>query len=430
MPPPPPPHGQPRLEPLEDRSLPATGITAALSGGVLSIQGTSGNDTIIVRQINNQLSIDNVRIQYGTTSYASLPTSNVQKIEVRGLDGNDRIYLNSGNNPSQQAITKPTEAWTGNGADIIWGADGPCTLHGGAGPDTLYAGAGADVLYAGTGNASLVGGAGHDTLIGGPGNDTLIGNSGSDVLKGGAGFNTYHEKFTPSAPFFRGESVSDIRQDLSPTCQTLAALAAGVRAGIDFSKQITYIGGTSYVVSVMKGNQITHQTVQFNGTWTDNDPQPALNEYGWVVPEFWTILMQRARLQSLGINYSQPMTQAQWDQADANTGYLLYSVGNAIYSLTGQRTQMSFVSSTTPQSLQTILNRSTGMAVASTYSDASRLTPSAGLIADHAYTLLKVYLESGVWNLQIYNPAGRNGGLSTITWSVFAQSFQYVNTAG
>src|SRR4051794_38762285 len=38
------------LNRLEDRTLPATGITAALAGGVLRVTGTAANDTILIKQ--------------------------------------------------------------------------------------------------------------------------------------------------------------------------------------------------------------------------------------------------------------------------------------------------------------------------------------------------------------------------------------------
>jgi Ca2+-binding RTX toxin-like protein len=428
-------HVRPAVEVLEDRAVPA--VTATLSGGVLSILGTSGNDSIIVRQINNVLSIDGIKIQTGATSVASVPVGQVLKIQVHGGDGNDSIHLNSQNNPSQQGITIPTEIWGDAGDDTIWGSAGPCTIHGGPGNDVLYSGPANNVLYADQGNDSLVAGAGNDTLVGGTGNDTLVGIPGHDVLTGGSGFMTYHESFNLAAPFYQGESISDIRQNQSPTCQTLAAIVAGIRAGVDFSKQITYIGGTSYVVSVMKGNQLTHQIVQFDGTWNDNDPQPAVDAQGRTLPEFWTILLQRARLQSLGVDTSHPLTAAQWQQADVNSGYLLFSVGNAIYSLTGQRTRMYYAQNVTPQQLQATLANPNGMAVGATFADASKLAAGTGLWANHAYTILKVYQQGSNWMVQLYNPAGIDGsgpprdgmndGYLTVTWAEFSTSFQYLN---
>src|SRR5262249_7130251 len=95
MPPPARQNVQPTVEVLEDRCLPSH---ATLSSGVLNIQRTTGIDTIIVRQINNVLSIDGVKIQTGNTSVASVPVSAVVKIQVHGGDGNDVIHLNSQNN--------------------------------------------------------------------------------------------------------------------------------------------------------------------------------------------------------------------------------------------------------------------------------------------------------------------------------------------
>jgi hypothetical protein len=439
MPPPCRLRAQLHFESLEDRCLLTATPTATLSNGLLVIQGTTGNDTITVRQTSGAISVDNTLIKSGLNLYPTVPAANVQKIEVHGGGGNDVIHLNSSAYAGQEPLTVPVEVWgEGTGNNQIWGSDGPCTLHAGNGSDSLYAGAYGDVLYGGAGNDLLVGGKGNDSLYGGPGNDTLDGGGGQDVLSGGGGFNIYNESFDLSAPFYKGEAVTDIRQSLSPTCQTLAALAAGVLAGYDFSKQIIHQGWANWTIILMQNNKWVPVNITFDGTWNDNDPQPAVNTNGQVLNDYWTILMQRARMKLLGVDTSQPMTQAQWDQANVNTGYLLDSVGNAIYTLTGHRTQMNFVTNITPQTLKALLD-SKGMAVASTFADSSLLTPGLGLVPLHAYTVSGVYLDGTPWKIQLYNPWGVDGigppadgvndGFLTLTWAAFSQSFQYINTA-
>jgi hypothetical protein len=88
------------LTALEGRDMPA--VTAVLSGGILTVTGTNGNDTIPV-------------IQSGATITAagkSFATANVTSIVVNGLDGDDRITITS---------TKPATINGGPGANTYTG---------------------------------------------------------------------------------------------------------------------------------------------------------------------------------------------------------------------------------------------------------------------------------------------------------------------
>src|SRR5262245_50138999 len=88
-----------RLETLEPRHMMA-GLTATLGGtGVLTVNGTSGNDSIIFRQTNNQVSIDGL-----TTKYA---TAAVKSIVVNLNGGNDTVRLDGGGAHGQQALAVP-----------------------------------------------------------------------------------------------------------------------------------------------------------------------------------------------------------------------------------------------------------------------------------------------------------------------------------
>src|SRR5438105_3101878 len=80
------PHRRLQVETLEDRSLPATGVTASLSGGVLSVTGTDAADTIVVRQ--TAAHAVTVSANGVTKSYAG-----VNLIAVDGRGGDDRIWV-------------------------------------------------------------------------------------------------------------------------------------------------------------------------------------------------------------------------------------------------------------------------------------------------------------------------------------------------
>src|SRR6266511_405364 len=85
---------QPRLECLEDRTLMAAHLTASLSDGLLRIDGTGGNDQIVVRQSNYRISVDGTDIRVkGVGAVHSVKASDVSVLNVRGLEGDDVIIL-------------------------------------------------------------------------------------------------------------------------------------------------------------------------------------------------------------------------------------------------------------------------------------------------------------------------------------------------
>ena len=188
-----------RFEALEGRQLLAANLTATLSGGVLKVEGTEAADTIVLRQRNGAISIDNIRIKYGSALYSSISQSLVNSIEVYALGGNDKVYGNSDSVVGYQAIVKPMKLYGGegndlliggNGADSIYGYNGADTVYGGPGNDTLDLWYGADKGYGGAGNDTIYGSYDNDTLYGDSGNDTLYGYTGNDTAYGGDGNDT------------------------------------------------------------------------------------------------------------------------------------------------------------------------------------------------------------------------------------------------
>src|SRR5438270_9241449 len=112
---------RPALETLEGRSLAAAHLTATLSAGTLFVEGTNHADRITVRQIGGQISVDNAGVRVGGRVVVSVAADTVEKIQVRGLDGDDVINLNSGALPTQEAITVPALVFAGNGNDYVFG---------------------------------------------------------------------------------------------------------------------------------------------------------------------------------------------------------------------------------------------------------------------------------------------------------------------
>ncbi len=169
----------------------ATLVTATVDGsGVLTITGTTGDDTIQVR-----LTASN---GYRIDANAQAPifiTDPVTTIIVQAGDGNDTIVVAS-------SVAVPTfisgeggnDTITTNGqrSDTLNGGEGNDTLSAGGGSDQLFGGNGADLLNGNAGDDDLNGEAGNDTLNGGGGNDLLDGGADDDVLSGGAGNDEVH----------------------------------------------------------------------------------------------------------------------------------------------------------------------------------------------------------------------------------------------
>lgn len=165
-----------QIESLETRQMMAANFSAALSNKVLTINGSSQNDFIVVRQVNNVISVDGARIS---------GSGAINKIVVNGFGGNDIIRLDG--NGSGQAVTVPTLVFGGDGNDKIVGGKGNDQLQGNNGNDTIYGLAGNDLLVGQSGNDQIFGGAGNDELQGGLGNDELNGETGNDRLFGQEG---------------------------------------------------------------------------------------------------------------------------------------------------------------------------------------------------------------------------------------------------
>ena len=148
---------------------------AVLSGGVLRISGTHGDDVdgISVRDGKVRATQNGVTLTFAQ--------KDVQRIEADLGDGDDTLNIGG-----------PIGAYVvgGIGNDTIVGGDGKDTLTGGGGKDYLDGGAGDDRLNGYGGNDWMLGGAGNDRLYGGDNNDMLNGGANVDRLFGEAGLDT------------------------------------------------------------------------------------------------------------------------------------------------------------------------------------------------------------------------------------------------
>jgi Ca2+-binding RTX toxin-like protein len=179
------------------RALTAYVSGVSLSGGVLTVVGTGGDDRVNVKKLTDgSLSVErnaSVIRRLGAADDAAVTTV--------------VLYLGAGN----VSATVPGVST----ASVF--------MDGGAGNDALNGGNGSNVLVGGEGNDTLLGGSGRDLLIGGAGSDQLGGNAGDDVLVAGT---TAYDGDRAALEAVRAAWLAE-----APFATRVAALAAGVGPG-------------------------------------------------------------------------------------------------------------------------------------------------------------------------------------------------------
>jgi uncharacterized protein YkwD len=152
---------------------------ATIAGGKLTVQGTSGVDSISITKEGSAYTV--TRNATSTT----LAGGGVTSIDVVGQDGDDYILIGAG-------VTLGAYVDAGAGNDYIQGGTGPDTITSGAGKDKSFGGLGDDRVAGNGGHDRCYGEAGKDRLYGGEGNDTMEGGSSTDRFWGEGGNNTYY----------------------------------------------------------------------------------------------------------------------------------------------------------------------------------------------------------------------------------------------
>jgi hypothetical protein len=368
---PPPPHrSAPCLECLETRELPAVSVSLT-AGGDLRLVGYNGANTVHVYENGTRIMVraSSEGDRPGSVALLGYDRAHVHRILFYRGDGNDKFV-------NDTAI--------------------PCAAYGGPGHHAQYGGDPHDNAWNGLDTGSV---------------------------------HTYWEHFDPNAPFYHGISATDINQGNAPTCSVLAVLAAAAQARLPLANQIHYLGHFNYEVRLtgLDGRPAV-QHVYFDGTWTANDPQPPRDKHGRFLPEFWTILFQRAYLQQMHVN---------WRVADSNRWSSMpdpaWRVPEvALLTVTGLRSSWDPITFETPQHLQSEL-RAGCPVVALT--QPGRV--AAGIVAWHTYTLTKVHRSGSTWYVTLRNPwgnrddASRSGslldgvpdGFVTLPWRVVEANF-------
>ncbi|MCA9011075.1 MAG: hypothetical protein KDB01_15100 [Planctomycetaceae bacterium] len=210
-----------------------SGVEWSFNAGVLSVTGTSLDDTITVRNDLGTIKIE----ANGSLINTGVAASTVNRVIVSGLAGDDRLQLDNSLGASLPGILEG-----GDDNDILIGGLSHDTLEGGEGNDGLDGGAGNDTYVfntntqldadsitdnAGVDNLSfvdstndvavslalttaqivnanltltlasataienIIGGAGNDTLTGNALRNTLDGQGGNDMLDGDSGDDNY-----------------------------------------------------------------------------------------------------------------------------------------------------------------------------------------------------------------------------------------------
>jgi len=193
------------VESLESRRLLSAAPT--LTGGILSISGTVGDDNIRI-SLGKDTSKLAVKVNGAVTLF---DLASVTKIKIDGLEGNDTICIRQHHGKI-------------NIASEIDGGDGDDRIVAGNGNDLISGGAGDDKIFGGRGDDTLLGGDGNDKLRGGGGSDVLNGARGRDRLRGGAGIDHFlgHDivldinKNEKSHRFARPDSVGDGSSETDP----------------------------------------------------------------------------------------------------------------------------------------------------------------------------------------------------------------------
>jgi len=419
--------GKPRrpilsVESLEGRELPAT---ATLYGSSLVVDGTSRDDSIMIRQDGTRITVEGTSIRDGWRSESSIDVSRVRQVIVHSRGGDDTINFSTLRiNAMVWGGSGNDRVYAGSGNDTIYGDQGRDTVLGGSGNDWLVGGEGEDQVWGGSGNDWITGDngddrlsadSGDDTLSGGEGKDTLAGGSGTDIFDGhgfGMGradaaknFDTYQDEFDlwrPAPVASTSASTPGLKKGELDDSAYLAAL--GALTPNDMKAAIRVVSRGTYDV-YLPGDRRTIQ-VTFDGTWTDNDPMPA----NGAAPSFAAILLNRARLISFGIDPRRSYSDSEWDAWNSRTGGRLYDPAHALRQFTGRSVSTVFPGGANFNWLKSRLDAGAA-AVAYSFRSSSRADNSFGIDGNTTYVIRRLFTDSqGRQWVELYNPTGSDVG--------------------
>ena len=165
---------RPDYQTLESRNVLSANPIISLDGGTLTIDGSSGDDTVFVRILHGEVQATH-QTNGGGFQTEYFPASEVTDFRFNGNDGNDHIV---------NRTELPLLAYGNRGNDRLIGGRGNDELHGGPGNDVLNGFVGDDSLHGDYGNDILSGWHGNDELYGWFGDDVILGGTGDDYISG------------------------------------------------------------------------------------------------------------------------------------------------------------------------------------------------------------------------------------------------------
>jgi phospholipase C len=125
---------------------------------VLVIQGTTAAEHITVYLVQGGAGL---QVQIDTTGFNQVfPTSEVSRIQIYGLGGDDLINVGP-------HVTTPAQIFTGQGNATVQAGGGPTVVVGGNGKNTIRGGSGFDILIGGLGSSTINAQNGQSILIAG-----------------------------------------------------------------------------------------------------------------------------------------------------------------------------------------------------------------------------------------------------------------------
>jgi hypothetical protein len=192
------PSWKPSVECLEDRSVPAAGISSAYARGALTITISADSTAPQSVTLSSYQGYVTLNEAYLTTRIGrKIKASSVTSINVQGSSLANRIDL--GFVSSQQGFGPQLE-----GRVTLVGGGGDDVIVGSQFADALYGEAGFDQISGGSGNDQIFGGDGNDWIYAGPSNgqgpsagndnDTVTGGAGADWYDGGDGYDTLTDR--------------------------------------------------------------------------------------------------------------------------------------------------------------------------------------------------------------------------------------------
>ncbi len=251
---------------------PVEEVTFSFSSGVLTVTGTSLDDTITVLNDAGTIKID----ANGSVISTGLAAASVTSASVTGLGGNDVLELDT-----TLGTALLGTLLGGEGDDTLVSGLGQDTLNGGNGTDTANyiqgttgvkvslalataqatVGAGSDTLAAVenlTGsnfNDTLTGSTGANVLSGGLGVDSLTGGLGADLLDGGEGNDAL--KFKNGDTLIGGAGTDTATVTLATAGITLNLVASGIETVTATTSTFanTFDGtGATWVITITGGS--------------------------------------------------------------------------------------------------------------------------------------------------------------------------------